>query len=63
MKRFALLLLAAAGIAAADKLGEKVEGSTHTKKLPVRLGPDGRPLLFGPDIKKCQESKSQIRHF
>merc|ERR1711971_755176 len=23
------------------------------KKTPVKRGPDGRPLLFGPDIEKC----------
>ena len=27
------------------------------KELPVRKGPDGRPLLFAPNITKCQESK------
>merc|ERR1711936_392674 len=29
------------------------------KKLPVKRGPDGRPLLFGPDIEKC---KTRISH-
>ena len=28
------------------------------KKAPVKRGPDGRPLLFGPDIEKCKTSKS-----
>ena len=28
------------------------------KKTPVKRGPDGRPLLFGPDIEKCKTRKS-----
>merc|ERR1712086_1078606 len=29
------------------------------KKLSVKRGPDGRPLLFGPDIEKC---KTRVSH-
>ena len=28
------------------------------KKTLVKRGPDGRPLLFGPDIEKCKTRKS-----
>ena len=30
---------------------------TGKKKLPVKRGPDGRPLLFGPKIELCQNRK------
>ena len=30
---------------------------TFKKKLPVRLGSDGRPLLFAPKIEMCQTRK------
>ena len=41
-------------------LGQENKKSTGTfkKKLPVRIGPDGRPLLFGPKMDKCQKSKN-----
>jgi len=29
------------------------------KKILVKRGPDGRPLLFGPDIQKC---KTRVSH-
>ena len=30
---------------------------TFLKKLPVRLGSDGRPLLFAPKIEMCMNRK------
>ena len=26
-------------------------------RLPIKKGPDGRPLLFGPKIEQCQTRK------
>jgi hypothetical protein len=33
--------------------GDKNDG-TFRKKLPVKIGPDGRPFLFGPKIELCK---------
>jgi len=41
----------ATGLAAAEK-------GVTLKKLPVRLGSDGRPLLFAPKMEKCAKRKS-----
>ena len=40
------------------KNGPLLKKGTFTKKLPVRLGSDGRPLLFAPNMTLCQERKS-----
>jgi len=37
--------------------GEKVHSGQETKKAIIHKGPDGRPLLFGPDINLCKKSK------
>ena len=43
-----------------DKLRATVNSDgTSKKKLPVRIGPDGRPLLFGPKINECKKSKRE----
>ena len=36
----------------------KKAGGTFTKKLPVKLGSDGRPLLFAPKLEACQKRVS-----
>ena len=36
----------------------KKVGGTFTKKLPVKLGSDGRPLLFAPKLEACQKRVS-----
>ena len=62
----ALILVLAACVAqgqsSKDKLRATVnsDGSTR-KKLPVRIGPDGRPLLFGPKINECKKSKRESK--
>ena len=50
---FCVLLLATYIVAqeTEDKKG------TFNKKLPVRLGSDGRPLLFAPKIEMCVNRK------
>jgi hypothetical protein len=53
----AAVVLVSAVVVSGQAVGKK-SGLTVKKPLPVRLGPDGRPLLFGPDLKKCQERKS-----
>lgn len=43
-----------------DETRVKLKPGQFLKDLPVRKGPDGRPLLFAPDIKKCQNSKYSV---
>jgi hypothetical protein len=33
------------------------KNETFRKKLPVKIGPDGRPFLFGPNIELCKKRK------
>ena len=54
----AVAVMAAA--ASAQRVGQTIPGTTTKKALPVRLGPDGRPLLFSPKIDMCQKSKCEI---
>ena len=51
----AVAMMAAA--ASAQRVGQTIRGTETRKPLPVRLGPDGRPLLFAPKIQMCQNSK------
>lgn len=51
-----LTLILSPLISAQDK---KSLGDEKKIKLPVKKGPDGRPLLFGPKIDQCQ---SRISH-
>ena len=51
----AFSLLAALVVAQDDK--KKKDSGTFFKKLPVRLGSDGRPLLFAPKIEMCKSRK------
>lgn len=37
-----------------DEENEVTNSKTFTKKLPVKIGPDGRPFLFGPKIDLCK---------
>ena len=46
-----LTLILSPLISAQDK---KSLGDEKKIKLPVKKGPDGRPLLFGPKIDQCQ---------
>ena len=55
-----LLLIATFTVAQETKDDSKDSG-TFLKKLPVRLGSDGRPLLFAPNIEMCQTRKLHIR--
>ena len=48
------LLLLATYIVAQETEDKK---GTFNKKLPVRLGSDGRPLLFAPKIEMCVNRK------
>ena len=48
------ILLLATFIVAQDTGDDK---GTFLKKLPVRLGSDGRPLLFAPKIEMCVNRK------
>lgn len=34
------------------------KNETFRKKLPVKIGPDGRPFLFGPNIELCKKRVS-----
>ena len=52
-----LLLIATFTVAQETKDGKTKKG-TFKKKLPVRLGSDGRPLLFAPKIEMCKNRKS-----
>ena len=36
---------------------KKPLGDEKKPLLPVKRGPDGRPLLFGPKMDKCQTRK------
>ena len=39
-----------------DSVGKvKLKPGQFLKDVPVRKGPDGRPLLFAPDIEKCKK--------
>merc|ERR1712242_427026 len=52
-----LALASTVAIAAAQTrtlTGKKKADGTFTKKLPVKLGSDGRPLLFAPKLEACQ---------
>ena len=49
----ALLFIVTFALAQITNDGRK----TFKKKLPVRLGSDGRPLLFAPKIEMCQTRK------
>ena len=52
-----LALASTVAIAAAQTktlAGKKKSDGTFTKKLPVKLGSDGRPLLFAPKLEACQ---------
>ena len=59
-KNILIFLLLVATIVVAqesdDNEKEKKNG-TFKKKLPVRLGSDGRPLLFAPKIEMCKKRK------
>jgi len=55
--------LYAAGVEASPQnniqsVKKKVPSGTFTKKLPVKLGSDGRPLLFAPKLEACQKRVS-----
>ena len=52
-------MTAAVAFASAQRVGQTVPGTETRKALPVRLGPDGRPLLFSPKINMCQNSKCE----
>lgn len=51
----------AADEADVDAKGDSDKGATFSKKLPVRLGSDGRPLLFAPKLELCQKRKQSWR--
>ena len=53
----AVAVMAAAALVSAQRVGQTIRGTETRKPLPVRLGPDGRPLLFAPKINMCQNSK------
>ena len=53
----AVAVMAAVALVSAQRVGQKIRGTETRKPLPVRLGPDGRPLLFAPKINMCQNSK------
>ena len=53
-----VLLLIATFTVAQETEDDNTKKGTFTKKLPVRLGSDGRPLLFAPNIEMCQARKS-----
>ena len=53
-----VLLLIATFTVAQQTEDDNTKKGTFTKKLPVRLGSDGRPLLFAPNIEMCQARKS-----
>ena len=40
-----------------DEENEVGKNETFRKKLPVKIGPDGRPFLFGPNIELCKKRK------
>ena len=54
MKITCCVLLLATYIVAQETEDKK---GTFNKKLPVRLGSDGRPLLFAPKIEMCVNRK------
>ena len=54
------VMAAAAAFASAQRVGQTIRGTETRKPLPVRLGPDGRPLLFSPKIDMCQKSECGI---
>ena len=51
-----VLLVATLVVAQETEDSEKGKG-TFRKKLPVRLGSDGRPLLFAPKMEMCKIRK------
>ena len=54
------VVAAAVKVAVAQKKAEvsKLNAASEAgKDKPVRIGPDGRPLLFGPKIELCQNSE------
>jgi len=57
MIRTLIFLSFALVLALAQENGKKATGLS--KKAPVKKGPDGRPLLFGPKIEEC---KKRISH-
>ena len=50
------LILCFSLIVVGQDFGKKALGD-EKKKAPVKKGPDGRPLLFGPNIEKCKSRK------
>ena len=50
-----ILILSFALVVFAQDATKKATGLD--KKAPVKKGPDGRPLLFGPKIDKCKTRK------
>ena len=54
------LLLIATVTVAQETEDDSKDSGTFLKKLPVRLGSDGRPLLFAPNIEMCQTRKLRI---
>ena len=55
--KITICLLFIATFIVAQEAEDRQDKGTFTKKLPVRLGSDGRPLLFAPNITLCQERK------
>ena len=43
-----------------DEENEVGKNETFRKKLPVKIGPDGRPFLFGPNIELCKKRKLRL---
>ena len=64
-RKIAFCVLLLATFTVAQETDEKK--GTFKKKLPVRLGSDGRPLLFAPKIEMCVNRKyiqlSFLYHF
>ena len=57
VKFFTTVFVALAAMVAVNAQVDGKKG-TFTKKLPVKLGSDGRPLLFAPKIEACQKRVS-----
>ena len=55
MIRTLIFLSFALVLVLAQDNGKKATGLS--KKAPVKKGPDGRPLLFGPKIEECKKRK------
>ena len=56
--KIAICLLLVVTLAVAQEIGDGTKDKKiFNKKLPVRLGSDGRPLLFAPKIEMCQSRK------